>query len=40
MDLAVAVITVGDVVKTCETLRLTVACLVVVAALGLALVIG
>ena len=33
-------VTVGDVAKSCETLRVTVACLVVVVALGIALVIG
>jgi hypothetical protein len=34
------VVTVGGVAKTCENLRLTVACLVVVVALGIALTLG
>jgi hypothetical protein len=36
----VSVVTVSIVTKTCENLRLVVACLVVTAAVGLALVLG
>ncbi|TQM83500.1 hypothetical protein FHX81_5926 [Saccharothrix saharensis] len=35
-----SVVTVGDMVKTCENLRLTVACVVVAIALGVALTLG
>ncbi|WP_281262268.1 hypothetical protein [Saccharothrix carnea] len=40
MDLPVAVVTVGGVAKTCENLLLTVACVVIAAALGIALTFG
>jgi ABC-type proline/glycine betaine transport system permease subunit len=33
-------VTVGDMAKTCEHLRLTVACLVIATAVGIALTIG
>lgn len=35
-----SVVTVGDVAKTCENMRLTVACVVIATAVGVALALG